>query len=92
VTGQLRGPDLVARIGGDEFCAVLDGVDTDGAIQAAERIVRAVRDLNLRITVSVGIATGPSAAIQDTQRRADRAMYVAKGAGGDRTSTAPSPT
>src|SRR5205814_7040300 len=45
LTGQLRGPDLLARIGGDEFCVVLDRADTDGATQVAERIVHAVRDL-----------------------------------------------
>jgi diguanylate cyclase (GGDEF)-like protein len=89
VTGQLRGGDLLARIGGDEFCAVLEGTDTEDAVDVAERIVRVVRGLDLGITVSVGIATGPTASIQDTMHRADRAMYVAKGAGGDRTSAAP---
>jgi diguanylate cyclase (GGDEF)-like protein len=87
LTGQLRGRDLLARIGGDEFCAVLEGTDTDEAVEVADRIVRAVRSLDLTITVSVGIATGPNVAIHDTLHRADRAMYVAKGAGGDRTST-----
>ena len=40
------------------------------------------------VTVSIGIATGPSAAIQDTLHRADRAMYAAKGAGGNQASAA----
>jgi diguanylate cyclase (GGDEF)-like protein len=90
LNGQVRGHDLLARTGGDEFCAFLDGATSDGAIQVAERMVRAIRGLNLPLTVSIGIATGPSAAIEDTLRRADQAMYVAKGAGGDRASAAPS--
>jgi diguanylate cyclase (GGDEF)-like protein len=92
LTGQLREGDLFARVGGDEFCAVLDATDPRDATDVAERIVRAVRGLDLGITVSLGIATGPNASIQETMYRADRAMYVAKGAGGDRTSTAPPQT
>jgi diguanylate cyclase (GGDEF)-like protein len=90
LAGQVRGHDLLARTGGDEFCAFLDGADADGATQVADRMVHAVRDLHLGVAVSIGIATGPSAAIQDTLQRADQAMYVAKGAGGDRSSAAPS--
>jgi diguanylate cyclase (GGDEF)-like protein len=90
LTGQFRAPGLLARIGGDEFCAVLDGTDLDDAIEVAERIVHAVRDLSLIITISVGVATGPGTAIQDTLHRADQAMYVAKGAGGDQARAAPS--
>jgi len=91
VAGQVRGTDLLARTGGDEFCALLDGADTYSASQVAERMVQAVRDLNLTITVSIGIATGPRVTIQDTLHRADQAMYAAKGAGGNRASAAPSP-
>ena len=88
LTGQVREHDLVARTGGDEFCAILDGADTGGATQVAERIVHAVRELNLAVTVSIGIATGPAGAIRDTLQRADQAMYVAKDAGGDQIRTA----
>jgi len=92
LTGQVRENDLLARTGGDEFCALLDGADTHGAIRVAERMLRAVRDLDLATTVSIGIATGPSPAIQNTLHRADQAMYAAKGAGGDQVSAAPPPT
>jgi diguanylate cyclase (GGDEF)-like protein len=88
LAGQVRGQDLLARTGGDEFCAFLDGADADGAAHVAERMVRAVRDLDLTVTVSIGIATGPSAAIEDTLQRADQAMYAAKGAGGNQSHAA----
>ncbi|HEU4424722.1 MAG TPA: GGDEF domain-containing protein [Pilimelia sp.] len=89
LTGQLRGHHLLARTGGDEFCALLDGADTGGAVRVADRMVHAVRDLHLPTTVSIGVATGPSAAVHDTLRRADQAMYAAKGAGGDQACAAP---
>jgi len=92
LTSHIRGNDLLARTGGDEFSAVLDGANIDGATQVAERMVRAVRDLDIRVSISIGIAIGPSAAVRDTLHRADKAMYVAKGAGGDQTSAAPAPT
>src|SRR5437762_1299955 len=79
---HLRGGDLLARTGGDEFCALLDDSDTDDAAQVGERIVHAVRELNLGVTLSVGIAAGPGTAVRATVDRADRAMYTAKSAGG----------
>ncbi|MBV8424797.1 MAG: diguanylate cyclase, partial [Candidatus Eremiobacteraeota bacterium] len=38
----LRGDDLIARYGGDEFAAILHDIDLDDAIHVAERIRRAV--------------------------------------------------
>jgi diguanylate cyclase (GGDEF)-like protein len=91
LTGQLRGHDLLARTGGDEFCALLDGAGIDSVVQIAERMVLAVRALDPAVTVSIGIATGPRGAVRDTLHRADQAMYAAKGAGGDQTRAAPPP-
>ena len=89
LTGQVRTCDLVARTGGDEFCALLDGADREGAAEVAERMVRVVRELGLAVTVSIGVATGSDTAIQEVLHCADRAMYVAKGAGGDQAHAAP---
>jgi len=86
---HIRGGDLLARTGGDEFCALLDDSDIDDAAQVGERIVHAVRELNLGVTLSVGIAAGSSTAVVGTVERADRAMYAAKSGGGDRTRIAP---
>ena len=89
LTDQVREHDLLARTGGDEFCALLPGADSDGATQVAARMVQAVRDLNLVVTVSIGVATGHSTAIQDTLHRADESMYTAKAGGGDQARTTP---
>ncbi len=83
LTGQVRAGDLVARLGGDEFVAVVEGVDRAAAAALAARMVDAVSAaLGSLVTVSVGVATGPSSeAGADLLRAADRAMYAAKRAG-----------
>ncbi len=90
LTSQVRSGDLVARLGGDEFVAVVEGIDRDEAGQLAEQMVEAVdARLGWRVTVSVGIATGPaSEAGVGLLRAADKAMYAAKRAPARGESTA----
>jgi diguanylate cyclase (GGDEF)-like protein len=86
----LRDSDTVYRFGGEEFLAVLPDQDTESATTAAERLRRAVRDLEVDhpegglVTISAGVATvrrGEMAA--ELLARADRALYAAKAAGRD---------
>jgi diguanylate cyclase (GGDEF)-like protein len=88
LAGEVRDDDVLARLGGDEFCALLVRSGIDGATGVAERMVEAVRDLHMAVTVSIGVAAGPSRRVEETLRRADAAMYVAKRAGGDRMHSA----
>ena len=86
-------PDAaIARIGGEEF-AVVALCDSDAATRVAERLRAEFAASGTDFTASFGIATGPLAhngaddAIGLTDRllaASDRAMYVAKRAGGDR--------
>ncbi len=86
----VRGGDLVARFGGDEFAVLLDGVgDPAGAVCVAERIRAQLQSpavlegAEVAITASIGIAlsrrgyTSPDQMLHD----ADRAMYRAKAIG-----------
>jgi len=77
---QVRSGDLVARLGGDEFVAVLEGMSRAAAMEVVDRMVDAVSVvLGSRITVSVGVATGPASETgASLLRAADRAMYAAK--------------
>jgi diguanylate cyclase (GGDEF)-like protein len=87
----VRGHDLLARFGGDEFVMLLEdvaGVET--AVAAARRICAAVEQplvltdgYELVASVSVGIAlSGPGKSADDVLRNADVAMYDAKARGG----------
>ncbi|MGB9662702.1 MAG: GGDEF domain-containing protein [Moorellaceae bacterium] len=88
---QVREKDVVARYGGEEFALLLPGVDYRRARQVAERIRKGVEEhvfacdqgLQLRLTVSIGMATWPQDARNKTEllSRADAALYRAKNAG-----------
>nr|WP_230416698.1 GGDEF domain-containing protein [Micromonospora tarapacensis] len=87
LTASVRRGDFVARLGGDEFVAILPGADSGAAEQIARRTVAAVAGMTAwRAKVSVGVASGPACRLGETLTQADRAMYAAKRAGGNRAS------
>ena len=94
VQQTMRASDVIGRLGGEEFVALLPGTLTEAAI-AAERVRTAlaaasvVRNGQLvTATVSVGVACGsPSTAIDDLIARADAALYRAKMNGRNRVET-----
>lgn len=89
----LRHGDVVARMGGDEFAAMLAGVTEDQAVRAAIRMVRAVRQVIVGgrpASVSLGVAWNRSD-LEEALRAADAAMYRSKRAGGGRWTLASDP-
>lgn len=79
-----RSIDTAARMGGEEFNVILPGVDSKGAMIAAERIRKALESEKLdtigRITASIGVATflEHSDNIEDILELTDQAMYQSK--------------
>ena len=95
VTECVRGTDVPARLGGEEFVVILPGTDASGAELLANRIRAAVEALRcevqglgtraaLQFTVSLGVATSAGETGEQLLKRADEAMYAAKRAGGNR--------
>jgi diguanylate cyclase (GGDEF)-like protein len=93
-----HGYDEVIRHGGDEILVVSPGSDAVAARDLAERVRAALPEAaatvlppDLDISVSVGVATFPDAAIdaQSLLKAADDALYVAKRAGRDTVAMAP---
>ena len=88
VSKLLRSNDMLSRYGGEEFCAVLPESDEQSAEKVAERIRKTiqdsdfpVRDTQVSITVSIGIATLKPGMEKDVRwllETADKALYRAK--------------
>lgn len=91
---QIRTSDIPARYGGEEFCILLPETPVKGAAEFAQRLRLAVelrsfcsQGRDLRCTVSIGVASCPSAGVSDEEdliRLADEALYEAKFAGRNR--------
>jgi len=79
---EVRPADLVARMGGDEFLALLVDCDSDGARRLSERLDRTVANLAFgwgAASVSVGFAVGiPGDDPEAVAKTADAVLYEAK--------------
>jgi diguanylate cyclase (GGDEF)-like protein len=87
---HLRPTDLVARFGGDEFAALLPGIELGQAERTAERLRQHVANLSppslaTPITISIGVSRNREEDdVASLVARADGAMYEAKDGGRNR--------
>ncbi len=88
----VRGVDAVARMGGDEFLVILEGVGSlEHALQVAHKvhasaglpITTASGDVTVSLSIGVTIVVRDEP-VDDTVARADQALYEAKRAGRNR--------
>jgi len=96
-TANLRSTDVVGRLGGEEFAAILPNMDIEGAFAAAERVRKAfeaaaveIDGLPVRGSLSAGIAitTDSITTVDALLAIADEALYVAKARGRNRVEIA----
>lgn len=84
--------ELVARYGGEEFVILCPDTPLEQAEKRAERLRMAIRSARiggnsrLRVTASFGATeVEPGDSVESVLRRADKALYMAKQTGRDRT-------
>jgi len=93
LSGNIRESDTIARLSGDEFTVILPHLHHRHPAQDAELVAQEIisafsspcvlRDKEVTITVSIGIAFYPNDALtmETLMNRADKAMYAAKKSG-----------
>jgi diguanylate cyclase (GGDEF)-like protein len=92
VQETLRENDLFGRWGGEEFIVLMPDTGLRSAVEAAERVRKAVHSMRLAsaqgpfgVTVSIGVAQlEPEEAADRLTHRVDKALYAAKHGGRDR--------
>jgi two-component system, cell cycle response regulator len=90
---NMRAGDMIARIGGEEFLAVLPNTTHHEARLVAERLCKRIKDspvclddgTSVPVTISIGLAfSGTAQSVDDIIGDADQALLRSKSAGRDR--------
>ena len=95
-TSGTRLPDIVGRLGGEEFGILMSADNIDDAVSVAERLRQTIEstqieigDVSVSTTGSVGVArTLAGEGLDDLYQRADKACYLAKDNGRNRVEAA----
>ncbi len=87
---KLRATDIIARIGGEEFCVLAVNMSVDGAIMKFEELRKRIEKLkihfdedrqSLQVTVSIGVCTEEHDDLEKLMKAADNLLYKAKEGG-----------
>jgi len=90
---SIRGGELIARFGGEEFVVLLPETELPIALKAAERLRHSLESMEipinnhtLKVTASIGVTAvaDNDQSIEDVVKRADSAVYIAKENGRNR--------
>lgn len=89
---RMRETDLVARLGGEEFCILTTNKGPGQAVAVFEDIRRQIEALqvniddgqSLSVTISLGVTSTLDGSLEDMVKRADELLYQAKEEGRNR--------
>jgi len=90
VKHNLREEDLLGRIGGEEFCALLVSSEQRGAYLVAERIRKRwmdevfdfnERQISFSVSIGISILLDEAESMEEVMERADVGLYTAKRSG-----------
>lgn len=88
---SMAGKGFAARWGGEEFLLVYTGCDMETTLTYLEMLVEAIREMcveygdkAIKITISIGVATGNGDSVDKVLCTADNRLYHAKKEGRDR--------
>ena len=93
----MRTIDIVARLGGEEFGALLPSTDLEGAVKIAERFRASIEEQAfeidghvIRYSVSIGVSAVDEqvTGVDMLLKLADEALYLSKNQGRNRVTTA----
>jgi diguanylate cyclase (GGDEF)-like protein len=88
---NIKGSDVVARFGGEEFCIFLKNIDKSSAVELFVRLrlkiannLIVIDDKKIQYTVSMGVTFSCDDGVDEMINQADMALYNAKNAGRNR--------
>ena len=93
IKANIRGEDILIRFGGEEFILLVNKKECGDAMKVAERIRKAVMDLEIysntnriKMTLSIGVNPSPFSAkdVEEAIKIADEQLYIAKVSGRNR--------
>lgn len=97
INEQIRIPDTLARLGGEEFCIILPETNLISSLKFSEKIRKSIEEKSfiinyhsIKITISLGVAYYSSKmsplSLKEFLSLADKALYISKNTGRNKTS------
>ena len=85
---RMRETDIVARVGGEEFCILAVNISAKNPGELFEELCRKIAESpidiggqNIKVAVSIGVTTELASSLDDMVCQADKLMYEAKSSG-----------
>jgi len=92
IKDNIKGQDIVARFGGEEFCVLLKNIEASASYRFFENLRKKISELKVSIngeevlgfSVSIGVATQREATLDQMIKTSDLCLYEAKNNGRNR--------